>query len=76
MKQKLHAPRTRGEPLPPALLTPLRELFEREGEAATLRKVRISRNALYRALARVPVLLGTQALVAVALRPSEPPHVA
>jgi len=56
--------KARGEPLPPNLVRHVRDLLESIGEAPTLARLRISKNALYRALARMPVLAGTHALIA------------
>lgn len=52
----------RGRPLPAALAGRLREMVDELGEEETLRRVGASRNALYRGLAGLSVLPGTEAL--------------
>ncbi len=53
----------KGKPLSENECQQLWALVDREGEAAVLARVRVSRSALYRALAGLPVSEGTRAIV-------------
>jgi len=55
--------RVRGAPLADDVLARLRAYVAQHGEDDTLRHFKISRNALYRALAGLSILRGTTALV-------------
>ena len=68
MSMTLLPRKSRGEPLSPMTIRQVHQLVASEGEYATLKRLRISRNALYRALAHLPILLGTRELIVSALR--------
>jgi hypothetical protein len=53
----------KGKPLADTEREQLRAIVERDGERGALLRVRISRSALHRALAGLPVSEGTHAIV-------------
>ncbi|MGO8995544.1 MAG: hypothetical protein ACLQVI_19725 [Polyangiaceae bacterium] len=54
---------TRKAPLSDSIRNQLRALVERVGERVTLSRIRISRSALHRGLADLPVSEGTRAII-------------
>lgn len=67
-------PKHKGDgaaPLPEASRDELRAMLDRVGEAATMKRAHVSRAALMRALAGLPIRRGTAALLTLAIQGEE-----